>query len=500
MTTTEATTGGRLVLAAPRPLLIGGEEVRATRTFPAVDPSTGRVWAQVAEGTAGDVDRAVAAARSAFDTWRRTSLDTRQALLWAVAERLTQDAARWPALLATENGRAIREGGLIDVPTAAEIFRFFSGVVRDLHGRTVLCGPGAHVSTTPRPLGVVAAIVPWNSPLISVAHKLAPALAAGNTVVVKPSELASVSTVEFVRLVQDLFPPGVVNVVTGFGPEAGHALVSHPDVAKVSFTGGTETGRRILGGVSERLVPALMELGGKGAMVVCPDADLDTVTEDVLTGIFAANGEVCFASSRLMVHRDRYDELLERVVARAESIVVGDALDPATQLGPLVTARHRDLVAARVRAALSEGAGLRAGGHVPEMPGELAGGSYYRPTVLASPDGTTSASCEEFFGPVLTVESWTSEEEVVERANRVAFGLANGVWSTDLAQAYRLADRLDSGMVWINTWFATPLGQPQGGVKASGFGREGATSTLLEYTSTKVVHASLDTARPPMWT
>ncbi|MEV8639367.1 aldehyde dehydrogenase family protein [Streptosporangium sp. NPDC051023] len=499
MTATEAVTE-RLTLTEPQPLLIGGREVRAGQSFPAVDPSTGRVWAQVAAGTAGDVDRAVAAAQSAFETWRETSLDTRQALLWAVAERLTQDAGRWPALLATENGRAIREAGLIDVPTAAEIFRFFSGVVRDLHGRTIPCGPGAHVSTTQRPVGVVAAIVPWNSPLISVAHKLAPALAAGNTVVVKPSELASVSTVEFIRLVQDLFPPGVVNVVTGFGHDAGRALVSHPGVAKVSFTGGTETGRRILGDVSSRLVPALMELGGKGAMVVCPDADLDTVTEDVLTGIFAANGEVCFASSRLMVHRDRYDELLERITARAEAIVVGDALDPATQLGPLVTAQHRDLVAARVQTALSEGAERRAGGRVPEMPGELAGGSYYRPTVLASPDGATSASCEEFFGPVLTVEAWTSEDEVVERVNRVAFGLANGVWSADLAQAYRLADRLDSGMVWVNTWFATPLGQPQGGVKASGFGREGATATLLEYTVTKVVHASLDTTRPPMWT
>ncbi|MGW4029231.1 aldehyde dehydrogenase family protein [Streptomyces sp. NPDC004838] len=490
----------RLTLKEPQPLLIGGREVEAERTFPAVDPSTGRVWAHVAEGTTDDVDRAVAAAQNAFLSWRDTSLDTRQALLWAIAERLTEDARNWPALLATENGRAIREGGLIDVPTAAEIFRFFSGVVRDLHGRTVPCGPNAHVVATPRPVGVVAAIVPWNSPLISVAHKLAPALAAGNTVVVKPSELASVSTVHFIRLVQDLLPPGVVNVVTGFGHDVGQALVSHPGVAKVSFTGGTETGRRILGDVSTRLVPALMELGGKGSMVVCPDADLDTVTEDVLTGIFAANGEVCFASSRLMVHRDRYDELLERITARADAITVGDALDPATQLGPLVTARHRDAVAARVRAAVAEGAELLAGGRVPEMPGELAGGSYYRPTVLASPDGTTSASCEEFFGPVLTVEAWTSEDEVVERVNSVAFGLANGVWSADLAQAYRLADRLDSGMVWINTWFATPLGQPQGGVKASGFGREGAAATLLEYTATKVVHTSLDTTRPPMWT
>lgn len=493
-------TAERLTLAAPLPQLIGGEEVAASRTLPAVDPSTGRVWAEVAAGTEADVDAAVRAARMAFAGWRQTSLDERQRLLWALADRLTEHAERWPELLATENGRAIREAGFIDVPTAAEIFRFFSGVVRDLHGRTLPCGPGSHVATSQRPLGVVAALVPWNSPLISMAHKLAPALAAGNTVVVKPSELASVSTVEFLRIAQDVFPPGVVNVVTGFGHDVGRALVSHPDVAKVSFTGGTDTGRAILGDVAGRLTPSLMELGGKGSMVVCADADLDTVTEDVLTGIFAANGEVCFAASRLLVHRSRYDELLELVATRAEAIAVGDALDPATQLGPLVNTAHRDRVAGKIEAARAQGAELRAGGVVPDLPGELAGGSYLRPTVLASPGGGTSASAEEFFGPVLTVESWDSEDEVVGRANEVAFGLANGVWSSDLSRAFRIADRLESGMVWVNTWFATPLGQPQGGVKASGFGREGATATLYEYTATKVVNASLDTTRPPMWT
>lgn len=490
----------RLSFTAPLPLLIGGREVAAARTFPAVEPSTGRTWAEVAAASSDDVDRAVEAAAIAFESWRNSSPAERQERLWAVADRLTADAARWPALLATENGRAIREAGFIDVPTAAEIFRYFSGLARDLHGITVPCGPTSHVYTSRRPLGVVAAIVPWNSPLISVAHKIAPALAAGNTVVIKPSELASVSTVEFVRLVQDLFPPGVINVVTGFGPEAGSRLVSHPGVAKVSFTGGTETGRRILSDTGQQLTPTLMELGGKGAMVVCADADLDTVTEDVLTGIFAANGEVCFASSRLMVHRDRYDELLERVVARADAIVVGDALDPATQLGPLVTVQHRDSVAAHVGRAVAAGAELRAGGVIPDVADELADGAYFRPTVLASPDGSTPASCDEFFGPVLTVEAWDDEDEVVDRVNAVAFGLANGVWTADLARAHRLADRLDSGMVWVNTWFATPLGQPQGGVKASGFGREGAAETLLEYTTTKVINVSLDTNRPPMWT
>ncbi|QWF23563.1 aldehyde dehydrogenase family protein [Nocardioides sp. LMS-CY] len=490
----------RAALETPVPQIIGGEEAIGAATFPAIDPSTGRVWAEVTAGTPADVERAVSAAAKAFPAWRATSLDERQRLLWAVAERLGSGAEEWPVLLATENGRPIREAGLIDVPTAAEIFRFFSGVVRDLHGQTVSCGPGAHVVTSPQPLGVVAALVPWNSPLISVAHKLAPALAAGNTVVVKPSELASVSTVEFVRILQDVFPPGVVNVVTGDGPDVGRALVSHPVVAKVSFTGGTETGRSILRDVAGRLAPTLMELGGKGSMIVCADADLDTVTEDVLTGIFAANGEVCFASSRLLVHESRYESLLERVCERADRIAVGDALDPSTQVGPLVSRAHRDRVAARIAAAVEAGATLRAGGVEPDLPEHLREGSYLRPTVLASPAGTTSASCEEFFGPVLTVESWAGEDEVVDRVNGVAYGLANGVCSADLARAFRIADRLESGMVWINTWFATPLGQPQGGVKASGFGREGAAATVLEYTTTKVVHTSLDPTRPPMWT
>ncbi len=490
----------RLTLAEPLPLLIGGEEVATEQTLPAVDPSTGRTWATVSVASASDVDRAVEVAKAAFGTWRRSTPAERQERLWAVAERLVADPARWPVLLATENGRAIREAGFIDVPTAADIFRYFSGLARDLHGITIPSGSTSHVYTSRRPLGVVAALVPWNSPLISVAHKIAPALAAGNTVVIKPSELASVSTVEFVRLVQDLFPPGVINVVTGFGAEAGSRLVSHPDVAKVSFTGGTETGRQILAGAGHQLTPALMELGGKGAMVVCSDADLDTVTEDVLTGIFAANGEVCFASARLLVHRDCYTELLERVVARADAIVVGDALDPATQLGPLVSVQHRDKVAAQVDRAVAEGAELRAGGFPPAVPDDLARGAYFRPTVLASVDGSTQASCEEFFGPVLTVESWEDEDEVVDRVNAVAYGLANGVWTSDLARGHRLADRLDSGMVWVNTWFATPLGQPQGGIKASGFGREGAAETLLEYTTTKVINVSLDTNRPPMWT
>ncbi|RFS84193.1 aldehyde dehydrogenase [Actinomadura spongiicola] len=491
---------GRLTIDRPLPAIVGGQARPVPAVLPAVEPATGRTWAQVADCDGAVVAEAVTAAATAFETWRSTSLAERQAALWAIADRLTATAADWPALLATENGRAIREAALIDVPTAAEIFRYFAGMARAVHGETIQGAPeSSHVYTTREPLGVIAAIVPWNSPLISVAHKLAPALAAGNTVVVKPSELASVSTVRFVEAIADLLPPGVVNVVTGYGATAGDALVTDPRIAKISFTGGTESARTILGRAGARLTPALMELGGKGSLVVGPDADLDTLTEDVLTGVFAANGEVCFAASRLLAHADVHDELLERITARADRIRVGDPLDPATQLGPLISVAHRDRVSEAVDRAVAEGATVCAGHRVPELDGELGGGAFYRPTVLADPDGRTSASCDEFFGPVLTVERWTDEDDAVARANAVAYGLAGGVWTTDLARAHRIARRLQTGMVWVNTWFATPLGQPQGGVKASGFGREGAAETVREYQASKVVNVSLDTARPPMW-
>lgn len=497
MTTVEA---DRPTIDRPLPAIIGGETRPVPAVIPAVEPATGRTWAYVADCDAAVVAEATAAAAAAFTTWRATSLADRQAMLWAIADRLTATAADWPALLATENGRAIREAELIDVPTAAEIFRYFAGMARGVHGETVQGAPEtSHVYTRREPLGVIAAIVPWNSPLISIAHKLAPALAAGNTIVVKPSELASVSTVRFVEAIADLLPPGVVNVVTGLGATTGDALVTDPRIAKISFTGGTASARTILSRAGARLTPALMELGGKGSLIVGPDADLDTLTDDVLTGIFAANGEVCFAASRLLAHTDVHDELVDRITARADQIRVGDPLDASTQVGPLISTAHRDRVIQAVDRAAAEGATVCAGHRVPELGGDLGGGAFYRPTVLTDPDGGTSASCEEFFGPVLTIERWSDEDEAVARANSVAYGLASGVWTTDLARAHRIAGRLEAGMVWVNTWFATPLGQPQGGVKASGFGREGAAETISEYQATKVVNVSLDTARPPMW-
>ncbi len=315
----------------------------------------------------------------------------------------------------------------------------------------------------------------------------------------KPSEFAAPSVVEFVRNTADLVPPGVVNVVTGFGPSVGAALVAHPDIAKITFTGGIQTARHILRAAAENVTPTIMELGGKSAFVICADADLEAAVHDVLTGIYFQNGEVCVAASRLFLHESIRGEFLARLLEVARGIRIGDALDPATEIGPLVTSAHRDRVLARIEAAVSEGAKVLLGGEQAELGGELAGGFYLQPTILSDEGARTSASRDEIFGPVLVVETWNDEADVLERANDTEYGLAAGVWTSDLARGHRIADALDAGTVWVNTWFAVPSGQPLGGVKRSGFGREMCAETLLEYSAAKAISMSLDTARPGLW-
>jgi aldehyde dehydrogenase (NAD+) len=375
-----------------------------------------------------------------------------------------------------------------------------AGLVRAHRGDQIpVEDPHSLVYTVREPLGVIAAILPWNSPLITTANKLAPALACGNTIVLKPSEFASASVLEFVALIADLLPPGVLNVVTGFGPGVGAALVGHPDVAKVTLTGGGPTARAVMATAANALTPSIMELGGKSAMIVAEDADLDRAVADAAMGIYLANGEACIASSRLLLHERIAVEFLDRFAALARSITVGDALDPATQVGPLVSRPHFDRVAGHLQKAREQGVRVLAGDEELALPPVNKDGFFLRPTVLHDPSGMADVVTSEVFGPVTVAESFTDYEEVVERANATRYGLAAGVWTSDLARAHRIAGGLEAGIVWVNKWFDLPAGAPMGGVKDSGFGRELSWETMLEYSAPKTINIDLGAPRFPLW-
>jgi acyl-CoA reductase-like NAD-dependent aldehyde dehydrogenase len=383
----------------PYGLVIDGHEDLVPETFEAVDPSVGQPWAQLAEASAEDVDRAVRAARAALPQWRRTGPSERQRLLSMIADRIEQDPV-WPALLATENGRSIREAEMADVPTAVAIFRYYAGLARANDGIHVATDdPALRVWSTRRPVGVVAALIPWNSPLISTALKVAPALATGNTVVMKPSEFAAASVVEFGLRTLDLLPPGVVNIVTGQGPAAGAALVAHPDIDKISFTGGVPTARHILHAAADTITPALLELGGKSAFVICADANLDAVVADAMMGTVFQNGQVCFAASRLFVHASIRTSSSSASSRRCRTSASATRRTPATQMGPLVSAAHRERVLGHVQRAVVEGATVLCGGVSRELPDPLSGGFYIEPAVVEDPHGSTSLVRERSSGP-----------------------------------------------------------------------------------------------------
>ncbi|ROO60587.1 acyl-CoA reductase-like NAD-dependent aldehyde dehydrogenase [Micromonospora sp. Llam0] len=481
-------------------MFIGGDWIAASDSFEAVDPSLGTSWAAIGNGTAADVETAVAAARKALLGWRRSSPSTRQAILAAIADRIEENAPLFARLLPTENGRPVREVGIADVPASAAIYRYYAGLARSHRGDQIpVEDPDSLIYTVREPLGVIAAILPWNSPLITTANKLAPALACGNTVVLKPSEFASASVLEFVTLIADLLPPGVVNVVTGFGAGVGSALVGHPDVAKVTLTGGGPTARAVMATAAGALTPTAMELGGKSAMIVAEDADLGRAVADAALGIYLANGEACIASSRLLLHEGIAVEFLDRLAALARSIVVGDALDPATQVGPMVSRPHFERVLGHVRKAREEGVRVLAGDEDLGLAPVNEKGFFLRPTLLHDPSGAADVVTSEVFGPVTVAETFVDYDEAVLRANATRYGLAAGVWTTDLARAHRIAGSLQAGIVWVNKWFDLPAGAPMGGVKDSGFGRELSWETMLEYSAPKTINIDLGAPRFPLW-
>ncbi|UUU36471.1 aldehyde dehydrogenase [Streptomyces sp. CA-210063] len=455
--------------------------------FESTNPATREVLYQAARGDAADIDQAVAAARKAFEDprWRDLSQTRRGHLLRRLGDLIAENAEDLARMETRDNGKLLREmrGQLATLP---EYYHYYAGLADKIHGDFIPTSDRQVLNYTARePLGVVGAITPWNSPLTLTSSKLAPALCAGNTVVIKPSEYTSATVLKLAELALEAgFPPGAVNVVTGFGAEAGQALVDHRDLAKISFTGSTATGARIAAATASRFIGSTLELGGKSPNIVFEDANIPNAAMGVVAGIFAAAGQTCIAGSRVFAHRSVYDELLERVTERARTIVIGDPLDDKTELGPLAFEGQRDKVAGYVDLGRDEGARVLTGGRATD--GGL-GGWFYEPTVLVDVDNTMRVVREEIFGPVLAVMPFDTEEEVVRLANDTEYGLAAGVWTTNLARAHRMAARLDAGTVWVNTYRAMSPMSPRQGFKTSGVGVEHGTETIREYTRLKSV-------------
>jgi aldehyde dehydrogenase (NAD+) len=462
------------------------------QTFPAVNPYTGQEWAQIPNATAADVDAAVRAARRAYDeVWSLTSGRERARLMTELARLVDANAEPLSRLETTDNGKVIRETKT-QMHFTAGTLRFFAGYADKINGSVIpMDSPELFDYTLREPRGVAVLITAWNSPIQILANKLPAALAAGNTVVVKPSEHTSASTLEFAKLVQEAgFPPGVFNVVTGAG-DVGSALTSHEDVDIVSVTGGVETGIRVAHNAADHVIPVILELGGKSANIIFDDADLDRALPGAVAGIFAATGQTCIAGSRLLVQRGVYDEVLEGIVQRARTLRMGDPLDPATEMGPVAHHGQHERVCGLISAAVDEGARLVVGG--PGDVPEAGPGFFVRPTIFADVDPNMTIAQQEVFGPVLSVLPFDDEADALRIANGTQYGLAAGVWTSDLRRAHTMARRLRSGVVWVNTYRASSAQGPFGGTKRSGYGRERGLEGMLEFTQVKNVIMDLST-------
>jgi betaine-aldehyde dehydrogenase len=463
-------------------------------------PADGSLVAVVDEADAQDTDSAITAARRAFDSgpWPRTSAADRSALLSRLADILEREVETIATAESLDTGKRIVEARY-DVADVVRCFRYFAGVAQGLSGRLVETGEPGYVSRVVyEPVGVCGLITPWNYPLLQASWKVAPALAAGNTFVIKPSELTPSTTILLMRYLQQAgLPDGVGNLVLGSGPEAGAPLSSHPDVDLVSFTGGLSTGRLIMAAAASTVKKVALELGGKNPNIVFADADLEAALDNALTAVFLHSGQVCSAGARLIVEQSIHDSFVDELVARARRIRLGGPFDEAAETGPLISAQHRDKVHAYVTAGIEEGAVLRCGGTAPDD-AAFADGFYYLPTVL---DGASSAmGCvqDESFGPVLTVETFTTEDEAVALANDTIYGLAGAVWSSDSGRVQRVAGRLRHGTIWINDYHPYLPQAEWGGFKQSGVGRELGPTGLHEYLEAKHVYQNVNPA-PSGW-
>ena len=481
----------RNVTIKPGRLFIDGAwvEAQSGATYKTINPTTEEPLTEVAEGGVEDIERAVKAARKAFSegAWPKLSPADRGRILWKIGDLLDAHVKEIAEIETLDQGKTITESTRVDVPMAADCFRYFAGWTTKIEGETVPVRFPTFNYTLREPLGVVGLIVPWNFPILEAAWKIAPALAAGNTVILKPAQVTPLSALRLAEVAQEAgLPPGVLNVVPGKGSVVGTALVKHPGVDKISFTGSTAVGQEIMRRGSETLKKLTLELGGKSPNIVFADADLDAAIRGASNGIFFNKGEVCTAGSRLFVEESLHDAFLDKLQTYMKKLTQGDPLDPKTRLGPQVSESHMKQILAYIDRGKAEGARLLCGGERP--PGK---GYFVRPTVFTDVIAEMTIAREEIFGPVLSVIRFKDVDDVLRLANDTLYGLAAGVWTRDIKKAHRVARRLQAGTVWINTYGLYDNAMPFGGYKSSGFGRELGHHGILEYTQVKSIWVDL---------
>jgi aldehyde dehydrogenase (NAD+) len=477
----------------PGKLLIGGEWVATSKSFDSINPATGEVITQVAEAGAAEVDRAVKAARKAFDerggAWQKMSASDRGKLLWRLADLLEKNIDEFAELETLDNGKPIFESRYVDMPMVCDVLRYYAGWASKIHGETIASHSDAFTYTLREPVGVVGAIVAWNFPLLLTSWKLGPALATGNTVVLKPAEQTPLTALRLGQLAQEAgFPPGVLNIITG-GPETGRELVKHPGVDKLAFTGSTMVGKEIMRSAADTMKRVTLELGGKSPNIVFADSDLDSAVKGATTGIFYGKGEVCAAGSRLFVEKKVHDDFMNKLVDRTRKIKPGDPLDPKTRLGAIVSEQQMNMVLGYIESGKKEGAHLVAGGNRVNVDGGK--GFFVEPTVFDAVSNSMRIAQEEIFGPVLATIPFDDLDQVAELANQNMYGLAAAIWTNDIKKAHGMAGRLKAGTVWINAYNLYDAALPFGGFKQSGFGRELGREALEHYTEVKSVWVNL---------
>ena len=465
-------------------------------TLTTVNPANEEAWAEVPAATAEDVNRAVQCARKALfeGPWRSMTATARGKLLYKLADLIVDKANHLGDIETIDSGKLLKETRG-QTGYVCDYYRYFAGMADKIEGATLpIDKPDMHVFTTREPIGVVASVVPWNAQMFLTATKLGPALAAGNTVVLKASEDAPAPMFEFAKIVDEAgFPPGVINVITGYGEPCGRALTGHPDVAKVAFTGGPETASRVIENTSRNYAHVSLELGGKSPIVVFDDADVEGAVNGIIAGNFGASGQSCVAGSRVFIQQGIYDDVIAHLVERAKQICIGDPLADETQMGPLATKAQIDRIVAAVSKSREQGAQLHHGG---KRPDGLDKGYYYEPTILGCPNQEIETVQNEMFGPVLSALKFKDEDDAIAMANNTKFGLGAGVFTENLARAHRVSSKIRSGILWINTYRAISPIAPFGGFGHSGFGREAGIEAVLDYTRTKTVW--INTSKQPM--